>query len=733
MKAFLFLVGTAALFLGQLPPAVLSQEATDAETEGDVVGVNNFTVSPTGDDAFFNDTMPDDDAVDMENNGTATTLAPDNIDIDADNMTSSASPTMAPYVAAVVGLVNLELVETPSLLEGESEVLFLNTTAAFLTKQFFFTLNDGVEIPGHNSQGGGDEALPLLEEEGVVVEIARQSQSLLRLRRRERRYLQEEATAAATTTPGPLYVTIQVTGIASFESPEDAADFDFDRLLQYLFIEGQLEFIEALQISGDEFFVSLDQANVVLDSTLTGDGNDSGIAGEEEEPNQEGTAAAPGAPPAPDNVQGTDDDGDEKPPLSRGTIVGIAVGGVVALVILYLADLYCTCCGCGSYCKCRSSGNNGSATKAATGAAAAAGTGSPNKNNARVESPPQRNKPWNRRHARDADSDIQNLFSTGSSSNRGFEGGAESSDVDSNVDLESQAMYSYNARGDSGSVFTAGNNSTRLHGANQSAYGNDNMSYAYSLEPGIEASDSDGVLLDHRSTNSQYNNYGDYSPTGLSYHGGEDGQQRGRVPIREIPQISINGDNHHRSADIVGLMSSSSLSTTGAGGGGRRRSDRKNGGSGNNHEGFGKIHIETAPSDLKLTESELAMLPSNLRSSKDSDSEHNVTTADYEEEKSPKDVTAVPSPPTVVVTRTVVAPSGKLGIVIDTTLDGPVVHNVNQSSRLKGKIFPGDIIVAIDDVDTRAMSASAITALMAKTAHQRRTLSVRGGRVVGPK
>jgi C-terminal processing protease CtpA/Prc len=62
--------------------------------------------------------------------------------------------------------------------------------------------------------------------------------------------------------------------------------------------------------------------------------------------------------------------------------------------------------------------------------------------------------------------------------------------------------------------------------------------------------------------------------------------------------------------------------------------------------------------------------------------------------------------------------------VIDTTLDGPVVHKVNPGSSLEGKLKPGDIIVAIDDVDTRAMSAASITALMVKTANQRRKLSI---------
>ncbi|GAX21976.1 hypothetical protein FisN_25Hh224 [Fistulifera solaris] len=77
-----------------------------------------------------------------------------------------------------------------------------------------------------------------------------------------------------------------------------------------------------------------------------------------------------------------------------------------------------------------------------------------------------------------------------------------------------------------------------------------------------------------------------------------------------------------------------------------------------------------------------------------------------------------------MMSREIMAPPGKLGIVIDTTLEGPVVHKVNPGSALEDKIYPGDIIVAIDDVDTRAMSASAITALMVKTANQERRLTV---------
>jgi hypothetical protein len=76
------------------------------------------------------------------------------------------------------------------------------------------------------------------------------------------------------------------------------------------------------------------------------------------------------------------------------------------------------------------------------------------------------------------------------------------------------------------------------------------------------------------------------------------------------------------------------------------------------------------------------------------------------------------------ITREVIAPPGKLGIVIDTTIQGPVVHKVNKNSPLQGILFPGDIITAIDSTDTRSMTASAITALMVQTANQQRRLTV---------
>jgi hypothetical protein len=76
------------------------------------------------------------------------------------------------------------------------------------------------------------------------------------------------------------------------------------------------------------------------------------------------------------------------------------------------------------------------------------------------------------------------------------------------------------------------------------------------------------------------------------------------------------------------------------------------------------------------------------------------------------------------ITRECYAPPGKLGIVIDTTLKGPVVHSINPGSPLEGVVWPGDRIVAIDDVDCQTMSATAITDLMVKTADKRRKLTI---------
>lgn len=77
-----------------------------------------------------------------------------------------------------------------------------------------------------------------------------------------------------------------------------------------------------------------------------------------------------------------------------------------------------------------------------------------------------------------------------------------------------------------------------------------------------------------------------------------------------------------------------------------------------------------------------------------------------------------------MVQRIVYAPTGKLGIIIDTTIEGPIVHKVFPRSPLEGSIFVGDIIIGIDDIDTRAMSANSISDVMIQTANKPRKLTV---------
>jgi hypothetical protein len=76
------------------------------------------------------------------------------------------------------------------------------------------------------------------------------------------------------------------------------------------------------------------------------------------------------------------------------------------------------------------------------------------------------------------------------------------------------------------------------------------------------------------------------------------------------------------------------------------------------------------------------------------------------------------------VVRECVAPPGKLGVVIDTTKDGPIVHLVKEGSPLENQIFPGDRIIAIDAVDTTSMSASNVTKIMASKMNSTRKITV---------
>jgi hypothetical protein len=78
----------------------------------------------------------------------------------------------------------------------------------------------------------------------------------------------------------------------------------------------------------------------------------------------------------------------------------------------------------------------------------------------------------------------------------------------------------------------------------------------------------------------------------------------------------------------------------------------------------------------------------------------------------------------------VFAPAGPIGIVVDTTKEGPCVHSLKPTSPMLGLINPGDLIVGLDDDDTRGMTAATLTRLMARKSNQKErkiTLLAAGG------
>jgi len=65
------------------------------------------------------------------------------------------------------------------------------------------------------------------------------------------------------------------------------------------------------------------------------------------------------------------------------------------------------------------------------------------------------------------------------------------------------------------------------------------------------------------------------------------------------------------------------------------------------------------------------------------------------------------------------APSGPLGIVVDTTPLGPRVRSLNPLSPIFGKMSPGDVIVGVDEVDTVGMEAGDFWQIVSRKANQR--------------
>jgi C-terminal processing protease CtpA/Prc len=74
----------------------------------------------------------------------------------------------------------------------------------------------------------------------------------------------------------------------------------------------------------------------------------------------------------------------------------------------------------------------------------------------------------------------------------------------------------------------------------------------------------------------------------------------------------------------------------------------------------------------------------------------------------------------------VIAPAGKLGLIIDTPNEGPpVVYAIKDSSILGERVCVDDRLIAIDDIDVRNMTAIEVSKLISsRNAHPERKLTL---------
>ena len=72
------------------------------------------------------------------------------------------------------------------------------------------------------------------------------------------------------------------------------------------------------------------------------------------------------------------------------------------------------------------------------------------------------------------------------------------------------------------------------------------------------------------------------------------------------------------------------------------------------------------------------------------------------------------------------APAGKLGVVIDTPDDGaPIVHAIKETSCVANKLKVGDKLIRVDEEDVTAMTAIKVSKLISrKSANATRKLTI---------
>eukprot|EP00587_Corethron_hystrix_P001280 CAMPEP_0113300106 /NCGR_PEP_ID=MMETSP0010_2-20120614/1870_1 /TAXON_ID=216773 ORGANISM="Corethron hystrix, Strain 308" /NCGR_SAMPLE_ID=MMETSP0010_2 /ASSEMBLY_ACC=CAM_ASM_000155 /LENGTH=976 /DNA_ID=CAMNT_0000153467 /DNA_START=426 /DNA_END=3356 /DNA_ORIENTATION=+ /assembly_acc=CAM_ASM_000155 len=77
-----------------------------------------------------------------------------------------------------------------------------------------------------------------------------------------------------------------------------------------------------------------------------------------------------------------------------------------------------------------------------------------------------------------------------------------------------------------------------------------------------------------------------------------------------------------------------------------------------------------------------------------------------------------------IVCRDIVAPPGTLHVVVKNSAEGPSVHVVGLESSLGGKLFPGDLIIAVNGMDVRSMDATDVTALIGSEGEKDRRITI---------
>jgi len=74
---------------------------------------------------------------------------------------------------------------------------------------------------------------------------------------------------------------------------------------------------------------------------------------------------------------------------------------------------------------------------------------------------------------------------------------------------------------------------------------------------------------------------------------------------------------------------------------------------------------------------------------------------------------------------TIIAPPGKLGIVIDNPSGNiPFVHAIKETSVLHGQVHVGDLVLAVDEADCRGMHSMSVSRLISKRSGSARTLKL---------